>query len=296
MEKSMKRKLVLLLVLSFVCSAFFSCAEERGAKPAILENELSADGQKIVDYLLDDWDEQGHSTSISLAMKILDMKPNDTVRLEVGEHFRAHTDLANNLKWRGTNNYILSNDEKLIAKYLINTYTNEKRIPDLKELSEEVGIPESNLNGRLNFMAQAGLLQASSNEKLGYALTDKYNRWGGPLRYNFHTVAQENAKAFDVWWGVDFLLLVNSYGDKKVEIEDSCMHCSKRINLTIEKGEIASLSPETVWIQQGGGWAVDNLFWSEEHLTDWLDSYPEYKELTHANIGEFLENVKSKHN
>ncbi len=48
----MKRKLVLLLVLSLTCSVFFSFAEERGAKPATLENELSADGQKIVDYLL----------------------------------------------------------------------------------------------------------------------------------------------------------------------------------------------------------------------------------------------------
>ncbi len=195
----MKGKLVLLLVLSLLCSAFFSFAGERRAKPATTENELSADGQKIVDYLLEDWGQRMHSTSISLAMKNLDMKPNDTVRLEVGEHFRENTDLANNLKWWGTNNYILSNDEKLIAKYLVNAYDDEKRIPDLKELSKEVGIPENDLNERLNFMAQAGLLQASSKAKLGYALTDKYNRWGGPLRYNFHTVAQENTKAFDVW-------------------------------------------------------------------------------------------------
>ena len=195
----MKRKLVLLLVLSLTCSVIFSFAGERGAKLATTANDLSADGQKIVDFLLDDWGQRMHSTSISLAMENLGMKPNDTVRLEVGEHFRAHTDLANNLQWWETNNYILSNDEKLIAKYLINTYIDEKRIPDLQELSNEVGIPESNLNGRLNFMAQAGLLQASSTEKLGYVLTDKYNRWGGPMRYNFHTVAQENTKAFDVW-------------------------------------------------------------------------------------------------
>jgi len=195
----MKRKLVLLLVLSLTCSAFFCFAGERGAKPATLENELSADGQQIVDYLLEDWSERMHSTSISLAMENLGMKPNDAVRLEVGEHFRAHTDLANNLKWWGANNYILSNDEKLIAKYLINTYGVEKRIADLKELSMEVGIADNDLKGRLNFIAQAGLLQASSTEKLGYALTDKFTKWGGPLRYNFHTVKQEGAKAFDVW-------------------------------------------------------------------------------------------------
>ncbi len=104
----MKRKLVLLLVLSLLCSAFFSFAEERGAKPATLENELTADGQKIVEYLLEDWGQRMHSTSIALAMENLGMKPNDTVRLEVGEHFREHTDLANNLKWWGANNYMTS--------------------------------------------------------------------------------------------------------------------------------------------------------------------------------------------
>lgn len=195
----MKRKLVLLLVLSLTCSVIFSFAGERGAKLATTANDLSADGQKIVDFLLDDWGQRMHSTSISLAMENLGMKPNDAVRLEVGEHFRAHTDLSNNLKWWGTNNYILSNDEKLIAKYLINTYTDEKRIPELKELSKEVGIPESALKGQLNLMAQAGLLQASSTEKLGYVLADKFNKWGGPFRYNFHTIRQEGTKAFDVW-------------------------------------------------------------------------------------------------
>ena len=199
MEKSMKRKLGLLLVLSLLCSAFFSFAEERGAKLATSEIELSADGQKIVDYLLDDWGQQMHSTSISLAMENLGMKPRDAVRLEIGEHFRAHTDLANNLKWWGANNYLLSNDEKLIAKYLINTYHDEKRIPDLKELSTGAGVPESDLKGRLNLITQAGLLEASKTEKLGYALTDEFTKWGGPLHYNFHTVRQEGAKAFDVW-------------------------------------------------------------------------------------------------
>ena len=89
--------------------------------------------------------------------------------------------------------------QRLIAKYLINTYTDKKRIPELKELSKEVGIPESALKGQLNLMAQAGLLQASSTEKLGYVLADKFNKWGGPFRYNFHTIRQEGTKAFDVW-------------------------------------------------------------------------------------------------
>ena len=195
----MKRKFVLLTIFSLTLWAHFSYAVEKNAAPANSATELSTNAQKIVDYLLDDWQTQMHSTSIALAMKNLAMKPNDAVRLEVGKHFREKTDLANNLKWWGANNYILSNDEKLIAKYLINTYNDEKRIPDLQELSKAIGMSSSDLQGRLTFMAQVGLLQESSEEKLAYALTEKYNRWGGPLRYNFHTVTQVGEKAFDVW-------------------------------------------------------------------------------------------------
>ncbi|MFQ5641540.1 MAG: hypothetical protein ACE5IR_26490 [bacterium] len=49
------------------------------------------------------------------------------------------------------------------------------------------------------------------------------------------------------------MLLVNSFGDKEVEIEDSCAHCYQRISVTIKSGEIAAMTPESVWAQQGGG-------------------------------------------
>ena len=134
-------------------------------------------------------------------------------------------------------------------------------------------------------------MQPSDNE-IRYSLVDNYNTWGGPLKYNYHTVTVEGEKPFGVWWAVDFLLLVNrTYPDKKIHIEDSCSHCYLKINVDIDSGTIAALDPETTWIQQGGGWTVDNLFWSEEHVNEFLDEYPEYKELNQMPIGEFLETL-----
>ena len=198
MELSMKRKFVLLIVLSLTFSLLFSCAQEK-SETQNSATKLSTEGQKVVDYLLDDWNKNFRSTSIPLAMSNLGMKPNDGLRLEVGQYLREHTDLANNLKWWGANNYILSNNEKLIAKYLMNTYKNEQRNSGLQKLSEGLALSENYLQGRLAFMAKAGLLQESSEEKLGYVLAEGYNKWGGPLRYNFHTVAIAGEKSFDVW-------------------------------------------------------------------------------------------------
>jgi hypothetical protein len=161
--------------------------------------EISAKARQVVEYLVADWNQQFHSTSVPLAMANLGMEPDDTLRLEIAAHFRSHTELANNLKWWGTNNYILSNDEKLIAKYLLNIYRDEERLPGAPELAKAVALSEAEVESKLAFLARAGLLEKSAGSELGFSLTDGYRSWGGPLRYNFHTVSIEGQQPFDVW-------------------------------------------------------------------------------------------------
>ena len=163
------------------------------------EAELSADARRVMDYLLEDWGKKFRSTSIPLAMANLGIEPDGALRLDIGRHFRAHPELANNLKFWGANNYILSNDEKLIAKYLLNTFRDEERLPGLPELAAAVVLPEAETAARLAFLADAGLLNRSAENELGYALADGYKGFGGPLRYNFHTVEIEGEKPFGLW-------------------------------------------------------------------------------------------------
>ena len=127
------------------------------------------------------------------------MESDAALRLEIGRHFRAHPELANNLKYWGANNYILSNDEKLIAKYLLNTFRDEERFAGLAELAEAVVLPEGETKERLHFLAEAGLLTPATESGPGYALADGYKAFGGPLRYNFHTVEIEGDQPFDLW-------------------------------------------------------------------------------------------------
>ncbi len=161
--------------------------------------EISAKARPVVEFLLADWNQQFRSTSVPLAMANLGMEPDDALRLEIAAYFRSHTELANNLKWWGTNNYILSNDEKLIAKYLLNTHRDQERLPGAPELAKAVALSEAEVASRLAFLTQAGLLEKSADSELGFSLTDGYPTWGGPLRYNFHTVSIEGQKPFDVW-------------------------------------------------------------------------------------------------
>ena len=170
-----------------------------GVSSVTRAQEPSGDAQRVIDYLLDDWAKQFRSTSIPLAMDILEMAPDDALRLEIGQHFRDHTDLANNLRFWGANNYIFTTDEKRLAKFLIQAREHDERTPALGETARALEMRPEYLRGRLAFMAQAGFLQPDPGHELGFALADEYRSWGGPLRHNFHTVRVEGERPFDVW-------------------------------------------------------------------------------------------------
>ena len=187
----MKKTFSLLVAAGLVASVLV--ARQAGAQ------ELSPKARQIVDYLLRDWSIQMHSTSIPLAMENLGFEPDDTLRLEVGHHFREHTEIANNLKFWGANNYILSHEEKRISKQIINTFDLEEELPTMEALVQELAIPEERLQDRLRFLRDAGLLQEAAESPIGYELVRQYGRWGGPLRHNYHTVAIGDGKPFDVW-------------------------------------------------------------------------------------------------
>lgn len=161
--------------------------------------DLSAEGRNVVDYLFKDWREQFRSTTIPQAMDNLGMKPDDAFRLQVIDYLRANLDEARNLRFWGPNNYLLTNDEKLIAKFLLNTYRDEDRLPSRQEISGRVNIPEREVADRLAFMAHAGFLDATEDQASGYALAEGAGQWGGPLRHNFHTIYVEGEPVFDVW-------------------------------------------------------------------------------------------------
>ena len=163
------------------------------------DKDLSAKGQKVVDYLVKDWQKRFRSTSIPLAMSNLGLKPDDDLRLEIVNHFRDNPGLARPVRNWGANNYLLGNDEKLIAKYLLNTHRDEQRLTDLKELREQVGLSAKALKQRLAFLARGGFLVEAPGNGLGYALVGDAEMWGGPLRHNFHSVTVEGDKPFDVW-------------------------------------------------------------------------------------------------
>ncbi len=166
--------------------------------PPVHGQELSSDAHRVVDYLLKDWQRQFSSTSIPHAIEYIGLEPDDGLRLQVIEHLRANDSLAKNLQWWGANNYLFSNLEKRVAKYLILMQEKEGGLPSLAVAADVFELPEAELVERLAFMASSGFLAPEDNS-LGFALAPGFRRWAGPLQHNFHTVRIEGEAPLDVW-------------------------------------------------------------------------------------------------
>ncbi len=132
-------------------------------------------------------------------MDILGIKADDDLRFEIITHLRNNPDLANNLRYWGANNYLLTNNERRIAKYLLNTVRDNDKMPGIADMAEIIGLDEGQIKGRLAFLAKAGLIEAAKDSDNGYSLVADAELWGGPLRHNYHTVVVEGEDKFDVW-------------------------------------------------------------------------------------------------
>ena len=188
----LRKTLLIALLVTAVCGVTFSTL-------AFQETKLSERADRVVQYLLGDWQRHMHSTSIAQAMESLDIPANDDLRMEIGEHFRNKPDLHFNLRSWGANNYILSDEEKRIAKQLVNAFDSTETLPSLEALSRELELPTDRIRDRLDFLKRTSLLVDSAEASLGYDLTDRYRRWAGPLRMNYHTISVGDEHPYGVW-------------------------------------------------------------------------------------------------
>ena len=182
-------------ILTALLVAVAAMAAPSDSAPA----KLSLDAQKVVDYLVSDWGKRFHSTTIPHAMENMGMPINNELRLEVVEHLHANKNLARNLWSWGPNNYLLTNEEKRVAKLLINSQRDTGTLPTTKEEVAKLGGTAMDLRNRLSFMARAEFVVADKTTDLGYALADNANIWGGALRHNYHTIMPDGEDKYDVW-------------------------------------------------------------------------------------------------
>src|SRR5205807_7801583 len=104
--------------------------------------QLSAQEQKVIDYLVKDWGEDYSVTSVDIAMNAVKVAPSDETRFRIGNYIKSHPVLHEVIRRWGWVTLVLTPDEKLIARALINAQRDGKPAPSLPKLAKAVGVGE----------------------------------------------------------------------------------------------------------------------------------------------------------
>ena len=161
------------------------------------QNKLSAQGQKVVDYLVTDWG-QDSVTSVDMAMDALKVEQSDETRFRIGSYIKAHPELHAVIRRWGWVTLVLTPEEKLIARSLINAQRDGKAAPGIAEIAKAVGIAEPQVTRGLAMLDRYEIIKRESSiAGAGYSVMPLYVRWVPRLDFVFHKVTLDSGRQFN---------------------------------------------------------------------------------------------------
>jgi hypothetical protein len=161
------------------------------------QGRLSAEEQKVINYLVADWGEDYSVTSVDIAMAALKMKQSDESRFRIGSHIKAHPELHEIIRRWGWVTLVLTPDEKLIARTLINAERDGKPQPTVADIAKAVGITEAQTDRGLSMLERYDIVQRAASTGAGYKVVARYIKWEPRLDFIFHKVSLDSGRQFN---------------------------------------------------------------------------------------------------
>jgi hypothetical protein len=187
--------------LLFAASTFLllaSAGQGAGKQAPKKQERLNSEEQKVVNYLVADWGEDYSVTSVDIAMAAVRVKPSDETRFRIGNYIKAHPELHEIIRRWGWVTLVLTPDEKLIARTLINAERDGKPEPTVIKIAKAVGITEAQVDRGLSMLERYDIVQRAASKGPGYKVVPRYIKWEPRLDFIFHKVSLDSGRAFNV--------------------------------------------------------------------------------------------------
>ena len=192
MPQKVTSKLFLFAVLCLLF-ALGGSGEAAGGK-----DKLKAQEQQVIDYLRKDWDEDYSVTSVDIAMNAVGLKQSDETRFRIGSYVKAHPELHEVIRRWGWVTLVLTPDEKLIARVLVNAQRDGKPAPSVVEIAKAVEISDDQAKHGLTVLERYEIIQRDrSLGGAGYKVLPRYVKWEPRLDFLFHKVTIAGGRQFN---------------------------------------------------------------------------------------------------
>jgi hypothetical protein len=159
---------------------------------------LTAQEKKVVDFLVNDWGNDYSVTSVDIAMDAVGVKQSEETRFRIGNHIKEHPELHEVIRRWGWVTLVLTPDEKLIARTLINAERDGKPSPNISEIAQAVAINEDQTTRGLAMLERYEIIkrdQAAGGAR--YKVVPRYFKWEPRLDFLFHIVTLGRGRRFN---------------------------------------------------------------------------------------------------
>jgi DNA-binding CsgD family transcriptional regulator len=164
---------------------------------------LTGKQQRVLDYMLNDWNKQMRITGVELAMQNVGGQYSPDDRYAIGVFLRNNPRLHRTLRTFGWETAALTPTEKLIARIVSRAERENQPPPTRQELARILDVSPDAVSDALKMLERFGIMRPDPAVKsLGYRMAeDRYEDWEGAMRITFmnHRVQVEGEKPFEVF-------------------------------------------------------------------------------------------------
>jgi hypothetical protein len=191
MQQALSKRLWLLAPCVVLLSATFGIASDR-------KDQLKPEEKKVIDYLVKDWGEEYSVTSVEIAMDALKVKQSDETRFRIGSYIKAHPELHEVIRRWGWVTLVLTPDEKLTARALINAEREGKPVPSVSDIAKALGVTEDQAKRNLSMLERYEILQKDASAgAAGYKVVSRYIKWEPRLDFLYHKATFASGRQFN---------------------------------------------------------------------------------------------------
>jgi len=177
-----------------ICFTLMPATSQTAFNPqtaATSETELSPQEKKVIEHLLGVWGKDNSVTSVDQAMEAVGLRPSDETRFRLGQHIKQHPELHLVIRQWGWETLVLTPNEKLIARAIINAARDQKPAPVLAEIAKALAVSQSDVERGLVMLERYQILKRDESAGgAGYAVAaPHYLNWHPRLDFIFHRMA-----------------------------------------------------------------------------------------------------------
>lgn len=192
--------LILVVVLVAACCGrplLIGFLTSRGRCYQMAGNEavLTEEEGRVVAFLLEQWRQPFRITTIQQALDTLGLSSQADARLRVGRYLAANPGVHEKVERWGAVPFILTEDEKLLARAVGHDWRHSAQPRPVEELARLVGQPVPRIEAGLCVLGELALLSLHDGT---YAVPDDMEERAGGLGCNFHTVVLQSGERFNV--------------------------------------------------------------------------------------------------